>query len=59
MQFKAFSRRLAADEGGATLIEYALIAALVSIGIIGALSGVARSSTAGLDAINRDIQNAS
>mgnify|MGYP001076218514 FL=1 len=33
-------REFAADENGATSIEYALIASIVSIAIVGALMGV-------------------
>lgn len=33
-------REFAADESGATSIEYALIASIVSIAIVGALMGV-------------------
>ncbi|CFX22332.1 Flp/Fap pilin component family protein [Candidatus Filomicrobium marinum] len=35
---KNFVSRFANDESGATAIEYGLIAALVSVGIIGALN---------------------
>jgi len=40
MRLKLF-RSLAADERGATAIEYALIASLISIGIIAALQTMA------------------
>jgi Flp pilus assembly pilin Flp len=33
-------RRFAADEGGATAVEYALMAALIALTIFGALSSV-------------------
>ena len=38
VQAKEAVSRLGQDEGGATAIEYALIAALVSVAIIGTLS---------------------
>jgi pilus assembly protein Flp/PilA len=37
---KALIRRFAEDEGGATAIEYGLIAALISVVIISAIRGV-------------------
>ena len=36
----AFARRFIADERGATAIEYGLIAALIAVVIIGAVSAV-------------------
>jgi pilus assembly protein Flp/PilA len=38
-----FLNKLIRDEAGATAIEYGLIAALIAVGLIGALSGLGSS----------------
>lgn len=38
---KTFLSRFAADQSGATAIEYGLIAALISVALIGAISALA------------------
>lgn len=37
---QSFIKRFIKDESGATAIEYALIAALIAIGLVGSLDGV-------------------
>jgi len=42
-QLAAQSRRLLADEGGATAIEYGLMVALISLAIIGTVESLGQS----------------
>ena len=44
---RAFSQRFAADESGTTAIEYALIAALVSVACIAALKQLGGTNSGG------------
>lgn len=44
LRMNAAARRFAADEGGATAIEYSLIVALVFLAIIGAVRSFADST---------------
>ena len=53
--FKTRLKKLAADEGGATAIEYSLIAALVVVAILGGLSAVANSNDANYKLIEEKI----
>lgn len=53
--FKTRLKKLAADEGGATAIEYSLIAALVVVAILGGLSAVANSNNANYKLIEEKI----
>ncbi|MGE6698455.1 Flp family type IVb pilin [Hyphomonas sp. NPDC076900] len=53
--FKTRLKKLAADEGGATAIEYSLIAALVVVAILGGLSAVANSNNANYELIEEKI----
>lgn len=53
--FKTRLKKLAADEGGATAIEYSLIAALVVVAILGGLSAVANSNNANYELIKEKI----
>lgn len=48
--------RFAKDESGATAIEYGLIAALISVVIIGALSLIGTSLNTKFTAINNNLQ---
>lgn len=50
--------RFAADESGATAIEYALIAALVSIVIIGTLATIGDALTAKFDGVLAKLESA-
>ncbi len=49
MQKSSFLKRLLRDQSGATAIEYGLIIGLISMLIIGALSGVASGTNAVYD----------
>ena len=51
-------RQLLKDESGATAIEYGLIAALVSVAIIGILSTLSRSLIGTFTAISTELDNA-
>lgn len=58
MQVAAIIRRLARDERGVTLIEYGMIAALIAIVLIVSLQGLANSTSASLNAVSSEMQNA-
>jgi pilus assembly protein Flp/PilA len=53
---KSILSRFAFDESGATAIEYGLIAALVSVVIIGALTAVGRSLNTTFNSVNTALQ---
>jgi pilus assembly protein Flp/PilA len=46
------------DESGATAIEYGLIAALISVAIIGALTAIGGQLTATFNNVDTALQNA-
>ena len=48
-------RAFAADESGATAIEYALIASLVSVGIVGALDLLGGSVSTAMTSVSSDL----
>ncbi|MCA0424269.1 MAG: Flp family type IVb pilin [Proteobacteria bacterium] len=48
--------RFVADESGATAIEYGLIAALVSVAILGALSTMGTKLTATFTSVNNSLK---
>ena len=52
-EFKAFCR----DESGATAVEYGLIAALVSVAAIGALTAVGNSLSTMFGTVSNTISN--
>lgn len=47
---------LVADENGATAIEYALIAGIVSVAIIGALTGIKTSLNGSFSSVASNLQ---
>ncbi len=51
-------KALVADESGATAIEYGLIAALVSVAAIGALTAMGGSLNAMFTSVSTTLQNA-
>ena len=51
-------RRLIADAGGATAIEYGLIAALIAVAAIGGMSALGGGSGGMWTNLSTDIQNA-
>lgn len=53
-----FVKKLAADESGATAIEYGLIAALVSVAAIAALQAMGGSLVDIFEVVNRELRNA-
>lgn len=55
---RAFLKRFAAGADGATAIEYGLIATVIVIAILGALSLVANGTTNKYNMISGSIQNA-
>lgn len=52
------AQRFAACESGATSIEYALIAVLVAVGIVGAVSALGDSLQAIFDGVASDVTSA-
>lgn len=55
---KTLLAKFTKDESGATAIEYALIAAIVGIGIIAALQNVSTQLSATFNTTAQDLQNA-
>lgn len=53
---KNLFQRFVSDESGATAIEYGLIAAGISVGIIAAVNGIGGKLSAAFDKINNDIK---
>ena len=53
-----FVTRFLKDESGATAIEYGLIAALIAVVIIGAVSAVGTSLSTKFNTISTDVTNA-
>jgi len=51
-------RNLVRDESGATAIEYGLIAALVSVAAVGALTSLGNSLSTMFDAVSNTLSNA-
>ena len=49
--------RFAADERGATAIEYGLIAAILGVGIIASLQAIKNSEIAKFDAVSTNLSN--
>ena len=54
---KALIQRFKSDEEGATAIEYGLIAALIAVAIIGAISAVGGSLTATFGEVSTELDN--
>jgi Flp pilus assembly pilin Flp len=52
-------RRLLADENGGTLVEYALVMALLSVSALGVLAAFGQSATDSLDASATALQYSS
>jgi pilus assembly protein Flp/PilA len=52
---KTWLKKLSADQGGATAIEYSLIAALVVVAILGGLSAVANANNANYELIEQEL----
>ncbi len=50
MQAAALIHRLSRDERGATLVEYALIVAIIAVGLLLAVRGIGASTSANLEA---------
>jgi pilus assembly protein Flp/PilA len=50
-------RRLLADQGGATAIEYGLIAALIVVAMVGALSQMGGGALGMWTKVNNAVQN--
>ncbi len=53
---KAFINRFASDESGATAIEYGLIASLIAVVIIGAVTVLGTKLTATFTAVSGSLQ---
>ena len=53
--FLTFTKKLLKDESGATAIEYGLLAALISIVIIGAVGAIGIQLTAKFDKVNTEL----
>lgn len=53
--FKSPMQRLAADERGATAVEYGLIAALIVVGILGGVTAFADANDANYQLIEEKI----
>lgn len=51
-------KRWSADEGGATAIEYGLIAALIAVGIIGALTAISGGLNATFESLGDTLAGA-
>lgn len=58
MSIKTQFQRLAADQAGATAIEYALIIALISLGILGSAGGLGDALGVTWDHIKTSVGNA-
>lgn len=54
---KNLFRRFSRDINGATAIEYALIASLISVAIIGGVTAVGTNSTVTMDEISEKMAN--
>lgn len=50
-----FVSRFVKDESGATAIEYGLIAALIAVVIIGAVTALGKNLSATFDAVSKDL----
>lgn len=55
---KTLINRFAADESGATAIEYGLIAALIAVAIIAALTAVSDALSENFDNIASELEDA-
>ena len=55
MSFFAFPRKLLADESGATAIEYGLLAALIAVVIIGAVTTLGTTLRGKFESLNTSI----
>jgi pilus assembly protein Flp/PilA len=55
---KHFLRKLAADDSGQDLIEYALVAALVGLGALLAMRGLSNSLKNSFNAVGTTLSNA-
>lgn len=58
MRIRHFFQKLHQDESGATAIEYGLIAALVAVAIIGALTTLGTDLDAVFGDVSTELQNA-
>lgn len=54
---KTYINRFASDESGATAIEYGLIASLIAVAIIGAVTTLGTKLTATFTAVSNELQN--
>ncbi len=55
---RLFADRLCADQGGATAIEYGLIAALIAVAAIGGMSALGGGSGGMWTNLSSEVQNA-
>jgi pilus assembly protein Flp/PilA len=55
---KKFLMKLATEESGQDLIEYALVAALIGLGAIAAISGLANSIGSSFNSVGSGLTNA-
>lgn len=55
---KQFLKRLAADDSGQDLIEYALVAALVGLGVVAAMKGLSNSIKNSFNGVATSLANA-
>lgn len=53
---KAYLNRFANDESGATAIEYGLIASLIAVAIIGAVTTLGNKLTATFNAVSDELK---
>lgn len=58
IDFKRFVPRLARNEDGATAIEYGLLAALIAVVIIAALSGIGEQLTNTFEKVETELKTA-
>ena len=54
----SFLNNLLRDESGQDLIEYALVAALIALGAIAAMQGVAQGISTAFSAVSSDLSSA-
>jgi pilus assembly protein Flp/PilA len=56
--FKQIMNNLINDESGQDLIEYALVAALVGLGAVASMKGIANSINSAFNSISSNLNNA-
>ncbi len=56
MKFIEFGKTLWKDESGATAIEYGLLAALIAVGIIGAVSTIGDEISGAFDSVADELE---